>query len=89
MLDLATGSAADRMLTITHDDLLDDPEATVERCLDFLGEPPAPECMRPLRELRALAQPGQLGEEHDPELVQRARAAVRRSSVRTRGCRGW
>jgi colanic acid/amylovoran biosynthesis glycosyltransferase len=70
--ELAQGAAAGRMLTITHGDLLEDPAATVERCLAFLGEQPAAECMRPLRELRALAQPGQLGEENDPELVQRA-----------------
>lgn len=70
--DLASGDGAGRILTVTHGDLLDDPAATVERCLAFLGEQPAPECMRPLRELRALAQPGPLGEENDPELVGRA-----------------
>jgi glycosyltransferase involved in cell wall biosynthesis len=70
--DAEAGMAAGRMLTVTHAQLVDDPAAVVERCLEFLGEQPAAQCMRPLRELRALAKPGPLDEELDPDLVARA-----------------
>jgi glycosyltransferase involved in cell wall biosynthesis len=65
---------AERMLTISHGDLLDDPQATVRRCLQFLGEPDATQCLRPLRGLRALAEPAPLEPSVEQELWQRALA---------------
>jgi Sulfotransferase family len=38
-----------RFLRILHRDLVDAPEATVARCLDFLQEPFCPDCLKPLR----------------------------------------
>lgn len=62
----------DRMLTVSHGDLVGDPETTVRRCLEFVGEPFSPECMRPLRELRALVDDAPLQPDVDPELWDRA-----------------
>jgi glycosyltransferase involved in cell wall biosynthesis len=63
-----------RMLTIAHADLIADPEFTLRRCLDFAGEPFAAECLRPLRELRALVPDEPLEPDVEPELWQRALA---------------
>ena len=43
---------ADRVLTVPYEDLMAAPEALVRRCLAFAGEDYAPQCMRPLRDLR-------------------------------------
>jgi glycosyltransferase involved in cell wall biosynthesis len=64
--------AQGRMLIVTHAELLADPAAVVSRCLDFVGEPYAPECLRPLRELRSLVGSTPLEPTVEPELWQRA-----------------
>lgn len=43
----AFGSAT--VLRVRRDDLLASPRATLSRCLDFVGEPFAPACLRPFR----------------------------------------
>jgi glycosyltransferase involved in cell wall biosynthesis len=43
----------ERMLQVRFADLLADPEALLRRCLEFAGESYRPECLRPLRQLRA------------------------------------
>jgi hypothetical protein len=43
----AFGSAT--VLRVRRDDLMDSPEVTLCRCLDFIGEPFAPACLRPFR----------------------------------------
>ena len=63
-----------RMLTVGYADLIADPEFTVRRCLDFLGEAFAAECLRPLRELRTLVSEDPLQPDVEPELWQRALA---------------
>lgn len=85
----------DRMLTISHGDLVGDPETTVRRCLEFVGEPYSPECMRPLRELRALVDDAPLQPDVDPDLWDRAleiqeqvSAAVVTARGRSRGRAG-
>ena len=65
-------SAKGRMLVVTHSELLADPEAAVGRCLAFVGENPAPECLRPLRELRALTGDTPLEPGVETELWERA-----------------
>lgn len=67
-LDAEHRLGAERVLTIGYDDFLADPEATVHRCLHFLGEEFRTECLRPLRELRALVDPAPLQPDVDPEL---------------------
>ena len=42
-----------RVLRATYDDLLEHPELLVRRCLEFVGEPYDPSCLRPLRGVRA------------------------------------
>ena len=44
---------ADRVLRLSFDELVEAPERALRSCLDFLGEPYARECLRPLRGLRA------------------------------------
>ena len=41
------------MLRLSFDELVEAPERALRACLDFLGEPYARECLRPLRGLRA------------------------------------
>jgi glycosyltransferase involved in cell wall biosynthesis len=65
----------ERMLTISHADLLAEPEQTLRRCLTFAGEPFGAECMRPLRELRNMIDATPLEPDVDAELWQRAVAA--------------
>jgi glycosyltransferase involved in cell wall biosynthesis len=62
----------EQMLTISHADLLAEPEHTLRRCLTFAGEPFRPECMRPLRELRNMIDATPIEPDVDPELWQRA-----------------
>jgi glycosyltransferase involved in cell wall biosynthesis len=57
-----------RMLTVSYSDLVVDPEFTIRRCLDFLGERFASECLRPMRELRTLVSDAPLEPDVDPEL---------------------
>jgi glycosyltransferase involved in cell wall biosynthesis len=66
-----------RVLIVRHSDLIADPTAVVERCLAFLGERAAPECLRPLRELRALVAGHRLEPDADPALWLRARTLSR------------
>jgi glycosyltransferase involved in cell wall biosynthesis len=73
-LDAERRLGAERVLTIGYDDFVADPEATVHRCLHFLGEEFRTECLRPLRELRALVEPAPLEPDVDPELWARALA---------------
>src|SRR5439155_13960290 len=64
---------SERMLTVSYADLVADPEATLRRCLEFVGEPFTPECLRPLRELRALVDEASLEpDDVDAELWARA-----------------
>jgi glycosyltransferase involved in cell wall biosynthesis len=78
----------ERMLTVSYGDLLEEPEATVRRCLQFLGEPYAPQCLRPLRGLRALADRTALEQSVEPELWQRALALdTEARALADEGCR--
>jgi colanic acid/amylovoran biosynthesis glycosyltransferase len=71
-LDLEAGLPPERFLTVRHDDLLADPETVIGRCLAFLGERPAAECMRPLRGIRTLVSHERLKPDIEPLLWQRA-----------------
>jgi colanic acid/amylovoran biosynthesis glycosyltransferase len=71
-LDLEAVLPPERFLTVRHESLLNDPQAEVERCLAFLGEKPAVECMRPLRGIRTLVSTRRLEPDVEPELWQRA-----------------
>jgi glycosyltransferase involved in cell wall biosynthesis len=71
-LDLEAALASERFLTVRYDDLLADPEAVIDRCLAFLGEGPAAECMRPLRGIRTLVSHERLKPDIEPQLWQRA-----------------
>jgi colanic acid/amylovoran biosynthesis glycosyltransferase len=64
----------ERMITVSHADLVADPEGTVRRCLTFVGEAFGPECLRPLRELRSLIDASPLEPDAEPELWNRAQA---------------
>ena len=64
--------AEGRILVVTHAELLAEPEAVVGRCLAFVGEHPAPECLRPLRELRTLTHNAPLEPGVETELWERA-----------------
>jgi glycosyltransferase involved in cell wall biosynthesis len=44
---------ADRFLRVSFDVMMDSPEHVLRQCLDFVGEPYARECLRPLRGMRA------------------------------------
>jgi glycosyltransferase involved in cell wall biosynthesis len=63
---------ADRVLTVTYAELIDDPEALVRRCLQFVGEEFRAECMRPLRELRTLVVAEPLQPDVEPATWERA-----------------
>jgi glycosyltransferase involved in cell wall biosynthesis len=63
---------SDRVFMVSYTDFVVDPEATLRRCLDFVGEEFTPECLRPLRELRALVDESPLEPDVDPELWERA-----------------
>jgi colanic acid/amylovoran biosynthesis glycosyltransferase len=71
-LELERELGADRVLTVTHADFVADPETVVRRCLDFAGEPFRTECLRPLRELRALVDESPIEPDVDPQLWARA-----------------
>lgn len=71
-LDARRRLGAERMLTVAFTDLVADPETTTRRCLEFAGEAYAPECMRPLRELRTLVDDAPLQPDVDPALWERA-----------------
>jgi glycosyltransferase involved in cell wall biosynthesis len=71
-LDLESVLPSERVLTVRYDDLLTDPAMELDRCLAFLGEEPAAECMRPLRAIRTLASAERLEPDVEPELWQRA-----------------
>ena len=71
-VELQRKLGAERMLTVTYRDFVGDPEATVRRCLDFAGVPFRTECLRPLRELRALISGTPIEPDVDPELWSRA-----------------
>ncbi|MEA2305396.1 MAG: hypothetical protein QOH43_2676, partial [Solirubrobacteraceae bacterium] len=71
-LDLQRRLGSDRVLTVLHADLIADPQTTVHRCLEFLGEPFRVECLRPLREVRTLIESGPLEPDVDPALWARA-----------------
>lgn len=71
-LDAQRELGAERMLTVSHADLVADPETTIRRCLDFVGEPFTPECLRPLSELRALVDTAPLQPDVEPALWARA-----------------
>ncbi len=71
-LDLEAALAPERFLTVRYDDLLSDPQAELDRCLAFLDEEPAAECMRPLRAIRTLVSPQRLEPDAEPELWRRA-----------------
>ncbi|MEA2530070.1 MAG: hypothetical protein QOG89_1714 [Thermomicrobiales bacterium] len=51
----AFGSAV--VLRVRRDDLIAAPEQTLRRCLDFLGEPFAPACLRPFSSVHPAEQP--------------------------------
>ncbi|HEY3462261.1 MAG TPA: glycosyltransferase, partial [Gaiellaceae bacterium] len=86
-LDLEAGLPAERFLTVRYDDLLADPQAQIERCLAFLGEKPAVECMRPLRAIRTLVSSQRLEPVVEPELWQRAVRLSRELCGATKGAR--
>jgi len=67
-----------RVLSVTFAELVDGPEALMRRCLNFIGEEFRVECMRPLRELRALVEGGPLEPDADPAIWQRALAVSER-----------
>jgi glycosyltransferase involved in cell wall biosynthesis len=71
-LDAEAAVADDHFLTVRLADLLADPSAVVQQCLEFVGEPAAKECLRPLRELRTLVDAARLEPDVAPELWQRA-----------------
>ena len=71
-LDLEAVLPPERFLTIRYNDLLSDPRAELGRCLAFLDEKPAAECMRPLRAIRTLVSSQRLEPDVEPELWQRA-----------------
>jgi glycosyltransferase involved in cell wall biosynthesis len=77
-----------RMLTVAHADLVSDPEFTIRRCLDFVGESFAAECLRPMRELRTLVSDAPLQPDIDPDAWDRALALdeeARREATSRRG----
>lgn len=91
-LDARRQLGPERMLTVAFADLVADPEATVRSCLEFAGESYAPECMRPLRELRTLVDDAPLQPDVDPALWERAlevdreaRSVASARSLRVRG----
>jgi hypothetical protein len=70
-----------RVLRVLHRDLAAEPERVVRACLDFLGEPYAPDCLLPLRERinssGTDAPPEPEGAvEIEPELLAEARAVA-------------
>ena len=71
-LELEAVLPPERFLTVRYDDLLTDPRPRLDRCLAFLDEKPAAECMRPLRAIRTLVSPQRLEPDVEPELWQRA-----------------
>jgi glycosyltransferase involved in cell wall biosynthesis len=71
-IDAERRLGADRVLLVSYTDFVVDPEATLRRCLDFVGEQFTTECLRPLRELRALVDESPLEPDVDPELWERA-----------------
>lgn len=72
-LELEAVLPSHRFLTVRFDDLLAGPETELDRCLAFLHEKPAEECMRPLRKIRTLVSPQRLEPDVEPELWQRAK----------------
>jgi glycosyltransferase involved in cell wall biosynthesis len=71
-LDLEAALSPERFLTVRYDDLLTDPQTEIDRCLAFVGEQPAAECMRPLRAIRTLVSPERLEPDAEPELWHQA-----------------
>jgi glycosyltransferase involved in cell wall biosynthesis len=61
-----------RMMTVPHTDLVSDPEFTIRRCLDFVGETFAVECLRPTREFRTLVSAAPLEPDVEPDQWNRA-----------------
>jgi glycosyltransferase involved in cell wall biosynthesis len=70
----------DAMLTVTYARLVEDPESLIRDCLEFLGEAYSPDCLRPLRGLRARQEP-ERANANDP-LWTEARAISRRERSR-------
>ncbi|HKG39130.1 MAG TPA: glycosyltransferase [Conexibacter sp.] len=66
----AERTLGDRVLRVTYDQLVDEPEALVRRCLEFVKEEWDERCMRPLRGLAegaaAVAPAGEAGAKRDP-----------------------
>ncbi|MDQ3889807.1 MAG: glycosyltransferase, partial [Actinomycetota bacterium] len=52
-LDAEATIGSERMLRVSFDALVESPEALLRACLEFAGEEYVPECLRPLRGLRA------------------------------------
>ena len=69
-------SESERVLRATYDELLERPELLVRRCLEFVGEPYDPSCLRPLRGLRQDAD-GVEAERPAPEDRKAAHPAIR------------
>jgi glycosyltransferase involved in cell wall biosynthesis len=76
-LDAEASVPDGRFLTVSYDELLAKPGAVVARCLEFVGEPPAEQCLRPLRELRTLVEDSRLEPDVDPHLWSQALALSR------------
>jgi glycosyltransferase involved in cell wall biosynthesis len=75
-----------RVLRVSYSDLLAEPDAVIRRCLDWVGEPFAPECLWPLRDIREGARPADASEVVPVSDVQAGlRAAARALSSRIVG----
>ncbi|CAA9493265.1 MAG: hypothetical protein AVDCRST_MAG30-1496, partial [uncultured Solirubrobacteraceae bacterium] len=85
-VDAETTLGPQRVLRVTYDELLGASEAVVRRCLDFVGEAYAPECLWPLRDIREGARPEGAAKAEETAAAQAGlRAAARALSAELTG----